>query len=127
MTHALTAASQIDVEREAHAAEASQSQVKLIQVVHHALDAEAFLHELLAAPAQPLAQRRVPSQTEQAFAQAGQIARPQQEAGFILQADLSGAVGIVSDNRPGGGQRLGQGARQALAQGQVHQQVHDAH
>ena len=118
---------QIDVKGEAHARTPSQSQVKLIQVVHHALDAKAFLHELLAAAAQALAQRGVASQLEQALAQSGQIARSQQEPGLILKADLFGAVGIVGYHRPGRGQRLGQRARQALPQRQVHQEVHDAH
>jgi hypothetical protein len=33
----------------------SQAQVKLVQVVHHALDGEALLHELLTAPPEALA------------------------------------------------------------------------
>src|ERR1035441_8308650 len=105
----------------------SQAQVKLVQVVHHALDGETFLHELLTATPQALTQRRVPSQPENAFAQPRQIARVQQEPGLILQANFSGTVSIVSDNGPGGGQCLGQSSGQALAQGQMHKHVHDAH
>jgi len=39
----------------------------LVQVVHHALDTEALLHEPPTATAQALAQRRILSQPEQAF------------------------------------------------------------
>src|ERR1035441_4166421 len=78
----------------------SQAQVKLVQVVHHALDGKAFLHELLTATAQALTQRRVPSQPENAFAQPRQIARAQQEPGLILQTNFPGAVSIVSDDGP---------------------------
>ena len=88
----------------------------MIQVIHHALDAKVFPHELLSTAAQALAQRRILSQLKQSFAQTVQIARPQQEPRLILQADLFRAIGIVSDNRPPGGQGLGQGTGQALAQ-----------
>ena len=42
----------------------------MVKLVHHALDGEAFLHELLAAVAQALAQRPILRQLEQALTQA---------------------------------------------------------
>jgi hypothetical protein len=40
----------------------------LVQVIHHALDAEPWLDELPTATAQPFTQRRVLRELEQAFA-----------------------------------------------------------
>jgi hypothetical protein len=42
-----------------------------VEVIHHALDIEAWLHELPTATTKPLAQRCVLSQPKQAFVQSG--------------------------------------------------------
>src|SRR5581483_10703285 len=54
------------------------------------------------------------------------VARTHQEPGIVLTTDFTGAVAIICHDRFAGGEGLGQGAREAFAQGQVNERVHDA-
>ncbi len=82
--------------------------------------------ELAPVSAEAFAQGGVARQEEHPLAQAGAVAWRNEEAGLVFETDLGGAVPSVGDNRPAGGEGLGEGAREAFAGGEVDDEVHDA-
>ena len=74
-----------------------------------------MLDELLAAATEPLPQRAGAHQLHEPLGQSTQISRLEQKTSFVFQANLSGAIAVIGNDRTRRSQRLCQGARQAFA------------
>ena len=78
-----------------------------------------------AAGAEAQAQVGVLVEFEESGGEAGQIAGGDEETGFVLEANLRGAVEVVGEDGSAGGHGLGQGARQTFASGEVDEDIHE--
>jgi hypothetical protein len=78
-----------------------------MELIDHLLDAEAFADKGAAGLAEAPAEVRISCEAQEAILQASQIAGPKQEARFIIEADLVGAVGVIGNDGESGGEGLG--------------------
>jgi hypothetical protein len=86
-----------------------------VELIDHLEGTEAFADEGAAGLAEAPAQVGVSGQAQEAILQAGQIAGAKEEAGFIIEAHLVGAVGVIGDDGASGGVGLGQSPGQSFA------------
>ena len=95
-------------------------------LVDHFFDRKMFDDEGAPGAAEGFTQGLVGGELEQGITGGFDIASRDNEAGFCVLADFVGTVEVVGNDGLARGERLGQGARDGFAVGEVDEAVHDA-